>query len=146
MVLGAGNRYRRDDGAGIAAAERLRGRVPAAVRTGEGDLASALDAWEGVDALVVIDATSSGAPPGTVRRIEAHAQPLPAAFSRTSTHAFGVAEAIELARTLGKLPARVVVYGIEGSDFGPGEGLTPEVAASVEAVVAQVSREANVRG
>ena len=31
---------------------------------------------------------------------------------------------MELARELDRLPARLVVYGIEGEDFEAGEGLT----------------------
>ena len=43
----------------------------------------------------------------------------PASF-RSSTHAFGVGDAVELARALGRLPRRVVVYGVEGADFAAG--------------------------
>ena len=52
--------------------------------------------------------------------------------SASSTHAFGVGEAVELARVLGKLPDRVVVYGVEGGEFAAGEGLTAPVEAAVE--------------
>lgn len=140
MVLGVGNRFRRDDGAGLAAVARLRNRVPREVEIleCEGDLVSAVEDWRGVDRLVIVDATSSGSPAGSVRRIEAHARPLPAEFSRASTHQFGVAQAVELARTLGRLPAWVVVYGIEGGEFGPGEGLSPQVEAAVDDVAAQI--------
>ena len=69
-------------------------------------------------------------------------RPLPAVFSRSSTHSFGVAEAVELARALGRLPARVVVFGIEGRDFTPGEGLSPDVDAAVDEVVRRVTEEA----
>ena len=81
---------------------------------------------------MVVDAAASGAPPGSVRRFEAHAAPLPAHLLRSSTHAFGVAEAIELARALGRLPPILDVYAIEGSDFSAGAGLSPPVAAAVE--------------
>ena len=147
IVLGAGNLFRRDDGAGLAAARRLRETLPGGVRVieKEGDLASLLDAWAGAEAVVVIDATSSASPPGTIRRFEAHERPLPSVFSRSSTHAFGVAEAVELARVLGRLPASVVVYGIEGRDFTAGEGLSPDVAAAVDEVVRRVTEEATGR-
>jgi len=59
----------------------------------------------------------------------------------TSTHAFGVAETICLARTLGKLPACFVVYAIEGACFAPGAAMTPTVAAAVEIVSQSVLRE-----
>jgi hydrogenase maturation protease len=110
-----------------------------------GDFPSLLDDWQGAEAVVLIDATSSGAEPGTICRYEAHARPLPAAFSRSSTHSFGVAEAIELARALGRLPPRLVVFGIEGRDFGPGIALSPDVDSAVDEVVRRVIQEAHGR-
>jgi hydrogenase maturation protease len=143
LILGVGTRYRRDDGAGLAATGRLRGRLPREVRVleREGDLAGVLELWEGANAVIVIDATSSGSRPGEVRRLDAHAAALPAVFARGSTHAFGVAEAVELARALGRLPARVVVFGIEGKDFSAGEELSPEVDSAVDEVVGLVLSE-----
>ena len=43
-----------------------------------------------------------------------------------------MSEAIELARVLGKLPGRVLVYGIEGGEFNAGDGLSAPVAAGVQ--------------
>jgi hydrogenase maturation protease len=148
LIVGVGNALRRDDGAGLAAARRLRGALAVArqVIAKDGDCAALLDDWQGAEEVVVIDATSSGSEPGTIRRYEAHERPLPSAFSRSSTHSFGVAEAIELARALGRLPAHVVVFGIEGRDFTPGEGLSPDVDAAVDEVVKRVTAETADRG
>jgi hydrogenase maturation protease len=91
--------------------------------------------WREADVAVVIDAVSSGAEPGTVHRFDATSAPLPARLrGSTSSHALGLAEAIELGRTLGRLPGRLIVYGIEGERFEAGTELTPAVAAAVEAV------------
>ena len=143
LIVGAGNAFRRDDGAGLETAARLRGALAGDIRVlaKDSDFASLLDDWQGADAVVVIDATSSGSEPGTIRRYDAHERPLPSAFSRSSTHSFGVGEAIELARVLGRLPAHVVVFGIEGRDFTPGEGLSPDVDAAVDEVVRRVAEE-----
>jgi hydrogenase maturation protease len=62
-------------------------------------------------------------------------------FSCVSTHVFGVAEAIELARALRQLPPVLVVYGVEGATFEMGAGLSAAVAAVVPQVVAQVRQE-----
>jgi hydrogenase maturation protease len=62
-------------------------------------------------------------------------------FSRVSTHAFGVAEAIELARALRQLPPVLVVYGVEGATFETGAGLSTVVAAAVPQAVARVRQE-----
>jgi hydrogenase maturation protease len=80
---------------------------------------------------VVVDAAASGAPPGTIRRFDARAGRLPARLMRSSTHALGVPEAIELARALGRLPARVEVYAIEGARFTAGAELSPAVEQAV---------------
>lgn len=140
LVVGAGNAYRRDDGAGLAVARRLQ-RLPANVRVviQDGDFASLLDQWDGADVVIMIDATRSGAAPGTIRRYDAHHGPLPAVFSRFSTHALGIGDAIELARIMCGLPAQLVVFGIEGHDFTVGEGLSPAVHDAVDQVVALVS-------
>jgi hydrogenase maturation protease len=144
VIVGIGNEFRGDDGAGLATARRLRGALSRDIRVlvKDGDLVSLLDDWQGADAVVVVDATSSGSEPGTIRRYDAHERPLPSAFSRSSTHTFGVAETVELARVLGLLPARVVVFGIEGRDFTPGAGLSRDVDAAVDEVVRRVVEEA----
>ena len=105
------------------------------------EVAGLLDAWAGHDDVLVLDAVASGEPPGTLHRYAAADGPLPAAFSSFSTHGFGLAEAIELARALGKLPRRLTVYGIEGEDFRSGEGLTPAVEAAVGWVVSELGRD-----
>ena len=56
----------------------------------------------------------------------------------SSTHALGLAEAVELARSLGRLPQRVVVYGIEGESFAFGKGLSAAVAAAADRVTEEV--------
>jgi hydrogenase maturation protease len=143
VVAGVGNAFRRDDGAGIAVAEEVRRRAPdVEVVTCEQEPSRLLDAWSGADTAIVVDAVSSGAPAGTVHRFDASAGPVPASVFRGSTHALGVGEAIELARALGRLPASVLVYGIEGREFAAGEGLTPAVAAAVEPLAAEVLAKA----
>jgi len=142
VVVGVGNAYRGDDGAGLAVAERVRGLVEGVeVVTCEQEASRVIDAIEGRDAAVLVDASSSGATPGTIHRFDASIEPVPARSFRSSTHAFGVGEAIELARALGKLPGTVVVYGIEGEEFSAGEGLSAAVAAAVEPAVDAVMGE-----
>jgi hydrogenase maturation protease len=128
-VIGVGNAARGDDAAGLIAARRLGGIEH------EADPLALLDVWDGAESVVVIDAVRSGAAPGTIHRFDA-TEPLPAALrSSTSTHAVGLAETIELARALGRLPERLIVYGIEGERFEAGADLTPAVAAGIDAAV-----------
>lgn len=142
-VVGVGNRFRRDDGAGLKLANRLRPaiRAEATVLELEGEPASLIEAWSGAAVVVVVDGVSSGAEPGTIHRFEPPDDPLPAELFRSSTHALGLAEAVELARELGRLPKRLVVYGIEGESFEAGEGLTPAVDEAVAKLAQRLERE-----
>jgi hydrogenase maturation protease len=143
IVIGVGNAWRGDDAAGLAVARRLRVLAPPGVdvREHEGEASGLVEAWAGADSVVVVDASASGAAAGTVRRFDAAAAPLPASALRSSTHAFGVPEAIELARALGRLPARLDVYAVEGERFEAGAALTPAVADAVEALACALSRK-----
>ena len=90
----------------------------------------------------MIDAVSSGAEAGTIQRLDASVEPLPASLaSAPSTHAVGLGQAIELGRALGRLPGRLIVYGIEGNTFTAGEELSPRVAEALKSLVEQVHRE-----
>jgi len=137
LIIGVGNGFRRDDGVGPWVAARLAARgLPAIEHSGEG--AGLIEAWSAARHVIVVDATSSGAAPGTVVRLDAVAEELPSHFFRYSSHLFGLAEAIATARTLGRLPERLIIHGIEGGDFGFGEEFTPAVAAAAEAVVERI--------
>lgn len=143
LILGVGNADRGDDAVGLIVARRVRNelRDVAEVREVRGEGTALLELWTGADVVIVIDAIQSGSAPGTVHRFDASRQPIPASSVRSSTHAFGVAEAVALARTLQQLPPRLVVYGIEGKSFALGVGLSPEVERSVEELVTRVRQE-----
>lgn len=141
-LIGVGNRFRGDDAAGLLVAERLRSELPELeVLELEGEPAGLIEAWDGAGAVVVVDAVSSGSPPGTIHRLDAIGEGLPADVFRASTHAMGLAEAVGLARALGRLPGSLVVYGLEGSSFEAGESLSPPVQAAVERVATLVRQE-----
>jgi hydrogenase maturation protease len=142
-VIGVGNVYRRDDAAGLAVARALQGTLPNGVDIleREGEPTSLIDAWESAKSVWLVDAVSSGAEPGTIHRVDAGVEPLPAGFARSSTHHFGLPEAIELARALDRVPERLVVYGIEGASFDTGDALSPEVEAAVERVAGAIRKE-----
>ena len=132
-VIGVGNPWRGDDGAGLAVARRVGGVEH------EGDCARLVDLIAGFDEVTLVDAAASGtAAPGTVHRFDATAGPLPSAALRSSSHAFGVADAIELGRVLGRLPRRVSVVAIEGADFAIAAGLSPPVERAVELLAAEL--------
>ena len=121
----------------VAAALPVGGAVE--VRTEE-DPTALLDLWEGHDHVVVVDAVVTGDPAGTLHRLELGTDAPSAAgrsrgpgTGRAGTHAFGLATAVELGRALGRLPARVVVVGVEAGNVDLGDTLSPAVAAVVDA-------------
>jgi len=136
VLIGVGNRARGDDGAGREVARRLRDRVGPEVRVLEstGDPAELLATWNGAGTVVVVDAVSSGSPAGTLIRCEVGREQVPRGFSGRSTHELGLAAAIELARELDALPQTLVLFGIEGARFDPGDGLSPAVEREMERI------------
>jgi hydrogenase maturation protease len=147
VILGAGNELRGDDAAGLEVIRLIRSRAlpPGVVaREQPGDLLGLLDAWAGCWAAVVVDAMqSAGAAPGAVLRLDVSGAPLTErALGRASTHAAGIGDAIELARTLGRLPERVIVYAVPGTRFELGAGLSPAVRAALPALADTVVSEA----
>jgi hydrogenase maturation protease len=148
LVIGVGQEHRGDDAVGLLVARRVAGAPPGnlpALRVLEhgGDGMDLLLAWEGARSVVVVDAVVSGGHRvGDVHRFDARREPLPSAlFAAHSTHALGVADAIELARAMERLPDRMVVYGIESACFDTGSRPGPEVLAAVDTVAERVLDE-----
>ncbi|MFP4171296.1 MAG: hydrogenase maturation protease [Candidatus Hydrogenedentota bacterium] len=143
-LFGVGNALRGDDGVGLLLARSVGALSPRrfTVRECTGEPAALLEQWSGLAAAMLFDAVHSGAAPGAVFRVDVIANPLPDAFKQTSTHGFGVAEAVELSRALGVLPARMLVYGVEAASFDYGAEMSPEVAAAIPEVVGMASRDA----
>lgn len=144
VVIGVGNLDRGDDAAGRLVTRALAGALPAEVEIVEcgGDGADLLELLENAEAAVVVDACTSGAAVGTVHRFDAVTSALPALRSGTTTHGFGLAEALELGRALGRLPGRCIVYAVEARRFGPGEPPSPAVRRAVRAAAARIEAEA----
>lgn len=166
VVIGVGNDFRHDDGAGPAVVDRLAARRDAltpAVRlaVSDGEPTRMIELWEGAALAIVIDAAAadpeSGVRPGDILRWEvsaddagpadpdAPASPSPALRSDSAgTHALGPGTAISLARVLGRLPDRLLIFAVAGSDFANGLGLSGPVADATvrlaEEVLTELSR------
>ncbi len=143
LVAAIGNPDRGDDGFGPAVARRLRGSVPAGVRLIErrGDVLALIEEWRGFSDVFVVDAAAPIGRPGRIHRLDLASQPFPEGFARSSTHAFGVGEAVELARRLGRLPPHLVAYLVEGERFDVGAPLSPPVAGTVDRVAERIRAE-----
>jgi hydrogenase maturation protease len=143
LILGIGNPERGDDAIGYEVVRLLRGRLPAEFEAlhRPGEATAIVQELEGADVAFLVDATVSGARPGTVRRFDVTGQALPSRLAEVSSHGFGLAQAIELARALGSLPRHCIVYAIEGELFEPGAALSPEAARATARVVQQILDE-----
>jgi hydrogenase maturation protease len=144
LVIGVGNGLRGDDGAGLEVVRRLHGLEASGgirVRAHEGEGLALLDLWEDADAVVLVDTVRSGAPAGTIHRLDVALEPVPAGSHHSTSHAIGPAEAIELGRALGALPARFVVYGVEAARFTVGAELSDEVALVIDQLATIVRGE-----
>jgi len=119
LIIGVGNRYRGDDAIGCMIADELKTKclINTKVIDHDGEPASLIYLWQGYTSVILIDAVSSGAPTGVIHYIDLCEQALPDRFRNYSTHAFGIAEAVELARILNKLPPKIIFYGVEGKNF-----------------------------
>jgi hydrogenase maturation protease len=143
LVIGIGNEFRSDDGVGILVARAIEGKklpgVAVIEQSGEG--AALMDVWSEAGNVYLIDAVSSGAPAGTVYRIDARTGTFPKEFRPFSTHAFGVAQAVELARSMNSLPPKLIIFGVEGKNFESGKNLSSEVLRSIRRVTQLLSNE-----
>jgi hydrogenase maturation protease len=147
VVIGVGNEYRADDGAGLAVLGALSDVMPAGVEVvhSDGEPASLLEAWTGAATAIVVDAVTGGtAAPGMLHRVELLADRWPSASGPVladrgaSSHDLGVGSAVALARALDRMPGRLIVHGIQGADFGHGAALSPPIAARISELAATV--------
>lgn len=140
VIIGIGNPFRGDDGAGIAVVHALKEQFTSEVKLIEesGDGLLLLEDWGNAPAVFVIDATLSGATPGTIRIFNVHKGRVPSQFFPCSTHAFGLTQVIDLARILDRLPAEFLIFGIESERCELGSQMSPRVIAAVDEVAARI--------
>lgn len=140
LIVGIGNRFRGDDALGCVIADEIKKQVSNSVEVIEhnGDPAALIDLWQGYSQVILIDAVSSGAEPGTMHYVDLRQQSIPEVFRNYSTHALGIAEAVELARVLGKLPLSIVFFGIEGEDFKSASPLSPQLQHAVKELPSKI--------
>lgn len=141
LVIGVGNRDRGDDGIGplvVDVLDELEVEVDTLVA--EGDLSDLALRWKPDQLVIVVDATVSGAPVGTITEIDALAEPLPREAGLVSSHGISLADAVALGRELGRLPRRLVVVGVEARSFDDLEPIEPGVLDAVPQVVDRITR------
>jgi len=154
LCVGVGNCFRRDDSAGLYIVRTIQdqvlthlkkepesplGRLRFSESSGEGT--SMMDSWRGFDSVVLFDAVMKQGNPGTKVHFQASNDHFPSDFFKYSSHAFSLSEAVELARILGLLPAKLEVFGVEGADFGYGEEITSDVKSACDEIAARFVKD-----
>lgn len=144
VVIGVGNSMRSDDGVGPMVVDRLGSSDlgdDVELLSLDGEPTRLIDAWDDRRLGVVVDAVAAGAEPGAIHRVEVGVDAMPGWSSGPSSHLGGVAEAVAFAEVLGRRADRLVIYGIEPLTIVEGIGLSPNVAASLPALVARIRSE-----
>lgn len=140
VLLALGNRWRGDDAVGPAVLDRVFNDVSGlpGLRVSESpsDSLAMLSAWDGADRLLVVDAAVTGAAPGTVHRFDGDPCALPGQLAACSSHGLGLSQAIDLGRSLGRLPVRLSGWAVEAAGFDLGAPLSNAVSDAA-AVVAK---------
>ena len=151
-IIGIGNSFAGDDAVGIHVVRKLKecpipGPIPGIEMIEAGlDGLALLDNLAGIEMGIVIDAMQSGHDTGTIIRLEIprdldQLSDFTWSSTTSSTHAFGLGEALTLGHTLEMLPRSLTVYGIELGQLNAGTTLSTKVSESIEAVVAQIMSE-----
>lgn len=147
MIIGVGNPWRGDDGAGLWIARRLREKLPPHIVIEEcsGDQTRLLDLWCGAKRVLLVDVVCSGAAPGTLHRLGGEDGRI-LRGANLSSHSAGIAEILELGCALTLLPDELLIYAIEGRDFTAGAPISPDVMAGAERAVELILAELNGAG
>lgn len=89
--------------------------------------------------VILVDALCGGGPPGTIRRMDGTG--LAPGLRGLSTHGFEVAGALALARELGCVPPKLVLYGIEIASAAPGTTVSRSVRAALPKLVQSIAAD-----
>ena len=139
LVVGLGHPDRGDDGVGVAVARVVqRLRLPDVDVVPGGEPLQLLDLWERYQRVVVVDSVRSPAPPGTVLVRNPVVAPLPSTGTSASSHSLDLAATVELARSLDRLPAQLVVVGVVGTHFARGASISELVRGGLDDAVRAV--------
>jgi hydrogenase maturation protease len=143
-IIGVGNEWRGDDAVGLLVARRLKAdRLPGVeIIECRGTVTAVREAWKDAAGAIVVDAVVSGGRPGSIYRFNAYDGERLVQLPRSlSSHGLGVAEALALGQLFQELPPYLIIYGIEGQNFGPGQEVSQEVEAAIPEAVRRLRQE-----
>jgi hydrogenase maturation protease len=138
MVIGCGNPYAGDDSVGPELIRRLEARGDLECRfrfMPEGGL-GILGLFEGADVVLFVDAVLGEGAPGTLHLIPMPSRNVsPRALGMVTSHGWGLAETLDLARALGRPIPRMMLLGIELEGLALGAPRSAAVERAIDLVV-----------
>ncbi len=141
VIIGIGNMYRGDDAVGLMVADELERSGIRTIKC-RGDATELMETWEGYTKAIIIDACPYMEEVGKIYRIDINEdEDILINAVRTSSHNFGLSEAIELSKLLKSLPDEVIIYAIEGEKFNNGDDISNKVKAAVLRACEQIKNE-----
>jgi hydrogenase maturation protease len=135
LILGYGNRSRRDDGVGWFVIEQLAALdLPGVeLETGHQLEVEAAETLSHCDAVIFVDAAIPEAPEPIRRAVVA-----PRFQGHAVAHYLTPADVLSLCKTLYGHEPRATLFSIRGCDFNFGTALSPEVELAAREVVRQI--------
>ncbi len=149
LVLGIGNLLLSDEAAGVKAVEEFARNyaLPAGVEVLDGGTCGIelLHYIEGRDCVIVVDVVKTGNPPGAIVRLEG--KEVPAFFTtKISPHQLGLSDMLAAAQLSGRMPAKVVLLGIEPKKIETGLELSNEINAKIGELADLIAKEVESLG
>jgi hydrogenase maturation protease len=142
VVVGIGDRHRRDDGVGPAVVDLLAGRgLDATLVSSDGETSALVELLRGRDLAFLVDTVQAEpSHPGRVHRFVV-TRPAYAHVCAAASHGNAVSRAVDLVRQFDRQPNQMVVFAIESADTGHGSGLSAAVAAAARRVAEEIAAE-----
>jgi len=153
LIAGIGNIYRRDDGVGILVARAIKDRINTNTKSGinvdiveMNDPSLLIDILQSYDKAIIIDAVMGNSMDriGTIHTLS-YRDIIDNSGDEivTSTHTIDLRELVMLIGMIYNDDKDLILIGIEGHDFGMGEGLSPELKYRIDGIVSAVIDKVN---
>ena len=148
-IFAVGNSFYGDDGIGAAVLDEIRqnDHFPGAdlvdVHT---DALALLDHLVGGETNVIVDAAQMGLEPGAAVVFRPDEVRMKIKSDHLSMHGFGLAEAFDLAAQLDRMPADVLIVGVEPERVEINQGLSDVVKKTLPRIISLIQAEVQSDG
>lgn len=136
-VVCLGNTFRGDDAVGLVVAEILEKRFGVKAVTVQSPAELLDHVTSDIDLLIVVDAVETTTQPGQIHRLDS-SDLLDDLRTRT-THTVSLREMLSLLELVAGFRGRLIIYGVEGENFGFVESVSEKVRTSCEKVAEEIA-------